>query len=1105
MSVAPSRRHLILTVHGIRTYGQWQERLQALVRKKSGGSDGLETIVFWHYKYGFLTVFTFLIPFLRNLMVRKFKACLIDLLEEVRPNRVDVIAHSFGAYLVIKAIEQIAPAARIHIHTVILAGSVVSPDHNAIELVGDRKPIGRLVNDCGTSDAVLLLTLLVLGVGMSGRLGLLGIKDESHLTDRYFPFGHGGYFQPSEWGDADAFMERWWLPLLLQEQAADPYDIRPARASWPDRVLYLLGANNASTTLSIYAVIGVLLGGSFCYLWRTAEAAREEAVRQRDQVSITQSRFLADLSQQLTNSGDAVSGMLVALEGLPEEGRDFKRPYVPQAEVALYYGLHARRERQLFHDAGYDAVDAKFNPVTGQIALACSDGFIRILDGKTLKPVSKLQQLDDLSWGGTRSAGLNFVMFTTEFSDDGQFFFASSLDKTVHIWNAVTWAPVFAIHGFESSGLPAGFPIHQRILLRRGTEAHVYDLSKRREISSVSWKGDANRSAFLSPDGRWVVTTAAGEDIRVFDAESGELVIHFPMASQQFTHILNFSPEGQFAVTIGETGIPELWGTRPWRMITTLPGAKYAVSRALFSPDGLRILTVHNFDRVARVWDGRTGTLLSVLEGHPEPINLAVFSPDASLVATASDPTIKLFEAKTGHLLRNLRGHLGQVTSMQFIKKGTQILAAAKDGAVRIWDTASGEDVALLRGHEVPPYNVFSLINHIDVSPDGNQLLTSSHVDKSVRLWSVDAEIDSRVLREPKLRATSVDFNPEGSLVALASLDNVVRMYDARSGGLQREFRAASTVDFVRFSPDGKQLLTISGGTGIEIFDILTGQRVTEFIGHHKAITGGAFSPDGRHIATCSVDGTWALWEKNSGKQILRMAGHGFNDKGEPNWIKSIEFSVDGKRIVTAGLDNTARIWDVASGKQLLVLKGHGNWLSSAEFSPDDNYVLTGSFDQTAKLWDSHTGAELRTFASHTQIVTKAVFSAGGNRVVTASNDETARIWDIKTGSIIAILRGHRKAIGDVASTRDGSYVATASDDATVRIWHLLTTTQYAIDYARDAATRCLTPAQRQLYFLGPEPPSWCITMQKWPYHTRAWKDWLAAKAAGKALSIPKN
>ena len=98
-----------------------------------------------------------------------------------------------------------------------------------------------------------------------------------------------------------------------------------------------------------------------------------------------------------------------------------------------------------------------------------------------------------------------------------------------------------------------------------------------------------------------------------------------------------------------------------------------------------------------------------------------------------------------------------------------------------------------------------------------------------------------------------------------------------------------------------------------------------------------------------------------------------------------------------------------------------------------------------------------------------AAFSPDGKRIVTASLDKTARVWDAETG----------KPAWD-----------TPDIDALVSA-------------AKAAVPRCLTPVQRKTFFLPPEPPDWCIEMEKRPYDTPEWNQWLADKRAGKTPPLP--
>src|SRR6266478_5646993 len=122
-------RHLIITVHGIRTFGQWQERLERLLKERQ------PDIEVFNYKYGYLSVIAFIIPFLRWKVTSRFQHKLLRVVRKQSWNRIDIVAHSFGTHLVAKGLLGIAEADRPQIHTIIFAGSVLKSKLNWDELL----------------------------------------------------------------------------------------------------------------------------------------------------------------------------------------------------------------------------------------------------------------------------------------------------------------------------------------------------------------------------------------------------------------------------------------------------------------------------------------------------------------------------------------------------------------------------------------------------------------------------------------------------------------------------------------------------------------------------------------------------------------------------------------------------------------------------------------------------------------------------------------------------------------------------------------------------------------------------------------------------------
>jgi WD40 repeat protein len=108
-----------------------------------------------------------------------------------------------------------------------------------------------------------------------------------------------------------------------------------------------------------------------------------------------------------------------------------------------------------------------------------------------------------------------------------------------------------------------------------------------------------------------------------------------------------------------------------------------------------------------------------------------------------------------------------------------------------------------------------------------------------------------------------------------------------------------------------------------------------------------------------------------------------------------------------------------------------------------------------------------------------------------------------KTTRQIAELIGHDESVEGAEFSPDGKRIITASRDGTARLWDTPSDVQALMAEAKATVPRCLTLAQRKAFFLRPDPPAWCIEMEKWPYDTPEWKQWLADKRAGKNSPLP--
>jgi pimeloyl-ACP methyl ester carboxylesterase len=283
--------HFVITVHGIRTFGAWQERLEALVRPVD------PSIAFKHYKYGYFSVLAFLVPFLRSLVTNRFARDFSAFASQNPGARIDIVAHSFGTYIAAHALKKLKSNTPL-VHTLILSGSVLKTNFPWYKLLTQTQIVGRVINDCGTKDLVLVLTLIVvLGSGMAGRIGFIGFHDNTKLIDRYHAIGHRGYFCHNG-RVSDDFMKTFWLPLLTRDTLASPGQIQRSRFT-----TFLV--NNAEPLkLLLFASPFIILILVYSHLFeqarRDADLARQQTIIARQQTTLAENQTrIADRERSL--------------------------------------------------------------------------------------------------------------------------------------------------------------------------------------------------------------------------------------------------------------------------------------------------------------------------------------------------------------------------------------------------------------------------------------------------------------------------------------------------------------------------------------------------------------------------------------------------------------------------------------------------------------------------------------------------------------------------------------------------------------------------------------------------------------------------------------
>lgn len=512
-------------------------------------------------------------------------------------------------------------------------------------------------------------------------------------------------------------------------------------------------------------------------------------------------------------------------------------------------------------------------------------------------------------------SGFKNGVFSVAFSPDSQWLGATGADKEVRVWKVpdgkVPSVVSLTGHADGVGALTIGSDGNWIAAGNYYNSVKLWQKTGAPGLRALSLTGhrDYVRGITLSAGGRKLASGSQDNSVKIWDVATGRLE-HTLQGHTDLVDALAFSPNGRQLATTSWDNSVKLWDTATWHELRTFGGPTHRMNALAYSPDGHWLASASD-DSKLRLWDFAAGGELRLLEGHSPWFDSVTFSPDGRWLAAINssklyvghdagqntariwevgswrevcslsaqdnlgnglafsedsrwlitgggykDKTAVIWEVATCKPLHTLIGHTHRIDAAAFSSDGRLVATGCLDRTVRIWDTATGRQLLVLK---VPKANLAGAVPDgvqvLAFSPDGKRLVTGGWGYNEPKIWDVKTGEELLTLKGHAGGINSLIFMHDGKRLVSGNSDNTVRVWDASTGASLRTYNLPDGIEsvMIALTADERWMASTNNDGSTSIWDFAAGQQRVALIPLGRAADWIAVAPDGLFDGTADA------------------------------------------------------------------------------------------------------------------------------------------------------------------------------------------------------------------------------------------------------------
>ncbi len=484
-----------------------------------------------------------------------------------------------------------------------------------------------------------------------------------------------------------------------------------------------------------------------------------------------------------------------------------------------------------------------------------------------------------------------------------------------------------------------------------GGRIHIWDTVTGTLIKTLKEEKHYLKDLEMTPSGKHLFTVTEHKKtdksaIHKWDLETGKVVKKMGRQTKEIWDIA-MGRRGEFLYSTGFDGKVVIWKVKNGRKKKSFKANKDRIFSVAPSPDG-SLVALGCTKGVVKLYNAKKGKFIRDYPGHHKRMNVNAVTFGAAgkqFLTTGEDSTIRIRNLETHQSDRVIKGYSFDTNQISVDFKKDVLVSASKDGKIRLWNLKTGRLLKTFDGFYAQIYKEKALQPTVrSIALDGQARFLAAGGFGSIVVWDLLTGKRIGEYRTDYGFTNSMNIDPGGNYIAYAWGD-WIRMIELKTGRYVRDFKGHTTyAQKMVFHPQKKRLVTGDMHGNIKVWETDTGRLINTISDLGMDVKAMAVDDSGEYLVAGSLNSEIKIWRLETG-ELLRSYK-------EDSYIVSLAVDSKNDRIITGWTDRMIRIYGLKTSQKIATLEGHTDTVLGLAVAPDGNTLLSASYDNTIRFWN---------------------------------------------------------------------------------------------------------------------------------------------------------